>query len=457
MRFDYFGNTRCRDIYEKANEYMKKYSQVIPKDDLRNEIQRMYEERQKKDIDIHHYFELIDQVFSMDLTGEKYTEDQVLFFARRQEMKQALNDGWDRLELSQPLEPILRDVEKALSIGNKTRWNVLTKDQVINMKDPSPMFEGFNLYEGCFYLLTGSGGDFKSLIGLSIIQSLLKGAPLFGKFKTLQTGPVILIDEETPDPIMKHRLMNTGLVRFIESGDLHILHLKRFMIFDPKSNAWFDELVRNAERIKPKLIVFDSLTRLHNEDEIKGPRGMSRVMDRFRDLSKMGYTVILIHHFNKADLKTARGSTDIINTPDGEYQCVKTGINTLTFSPGDKTRNETFESLNLTVHGLKGLTVNEPIYVSCVGTVDEAIRQAIIEVLKGGDLPLISKSSKATTIQTRLAEMGIRPSLLQLRTVALSMIRAGVINTYFGVSPKKGGHTPTMYKLAEEEDSEGLE
>ena len=450
MKPNYFVSEAREDIYRLFSEYVEKYGELPSQVDLKEKITGMYISKKKKDVVIDKYEELLADLYSRELKGEAYTRDKVMDFIKRQEMATALKDGAQRIMKGQDLNPILPNVEKVLDIGSKNAWDILTVEQVMAMNDPSPIFEGFNFYEECLYLLTGSGGDFKSLIGLAFIQSILKQLPLFGKFKPLVTGPVILIDEETPKPILKHRLINTGLKKFIECGYLHILHLKGFKIYDPDSDAWFNTLVRNADRIKPKLMLFDSLTRLHNEDEIKASRGMAPVMDRFRELSRRGYTSLVNHHFNKADVKSARGSTDIPNAVDGEYQCIRTGLNTLTFQPGGKTRNEMFEPLNLLVHGLLGLMVNEPIYVNCVGTVDEGIEDAIIKVLehtKGIGLQVNSKSkSDPVTLQTQLKSRGVTPSLQKLREVVASLVDKEILEQYEGAKPIRG-YAPTLYRL----------
>lgn len=451
MKPNYFVSKLREDIYRLSSEYVQKYGKLISKVDLKNEITEMYLKKKKKDVPIDMYFDLLTDLFTCDVSkDEQYAYDQVMYFIKGQEMAQALKDGAKRIMGGKDMRPILTGVTNALAIGSKDTWDVLTIEQVRAMKDPSPIFEGFNFYEECLYLLTGSGGDFKSLIGLAFIQSILKQLPLFGKFKPLVTGPVILIDEETPEPILKHRLFNTGLTKFIESGELEILHLKGFKIYDPESDDWFNTLVRNLDRIKPKLILFDSLTRLHNEEEIKASRGMAPVMDRFRELSRRGFTSLVNHHFNKSDVKSARGSTDIPNAVDGEYQCIRTGLNTLTFQPGSKTRNEQFEPLNLVVHGLLGLMVNEPIYVTCAGTVDEGIEEAIIKVLdhgKGVGLQVNSKSkSDPITLQTELKSRGLTPSLAKLREVVASLVDKEILEQREGAKPTRG-YAPTLYRL----------
>jgi len=70
MRFDYFANQMHRDMYEIAEAYMKKYGQVIPRDVMRNEIEKMFYERKKQDSYLEDYFEYLDTLLEVELTGE---------------------------------------------------------------------------------------------------------------------------------------------------------------------------------------------------------------------------------------------------------------------------------------------------------------------------------------------------------------------------------------------------
>ena len=119
MRFDYFVNQYCRDIYEQAEKYMNKYGHAISKEDLRNEIQKMFYERKRQDCTIDEYWEFIDDLFAMDLSGQQYTEDELLRFAQRQQMRKVLGDAIDRVTNWDDLTPILEDVGKALAVGSK--------------------------------------------------------------------------------------------------------------------------------------------------------------------------------------------------------------------------------------------------------------------------------------------------------------------------------------------------
>ena len=119
IRFDYFKNQYCRDICEQTQEYVQDHNEAIPQDILRNEIEKMFYERKRRDVTLDEYWEFIDALFAMDLTGKQYTEDEVLQFAQRQQMIKVLGDAIDRVTNRDDLTPILEDVGKALAVGSK--------------------------------------------------------------------------------------------------------------------------------------------------------------------------------------------------------------------------------------------------------------------------------------------------------------------------------------------------
>jgi replicative DNA helicase len=119
MRFDYFTDPVNRDIYEIVDDYAKKYKNAIPKEILRNEIVKMFHARKKQDATLDEYWEYVDKLFAMDFSGEQYTEDEVLQFAQRQQMKKVLKDAGARIMNHHDLKPVLAEVTKALTIGAK--------------------------------------------------------------------------------------------------------------------------------------------------------------------------------------------------------------------------------------------------------------------------------------------------------------------------------------------------
>ena len=75
-------------------------------------------------------------------------------------------------------------------------------------------------------------------------------------------------------------------------------------------------LVKAIESLDVKVVVFDSLVRIHSGDE-NSSKDIAKVMNAFRRITKMGVTVICIHHNRKEGVKmqstsSIRGSSDIL-------------------------------------------------------------------------------------------------------------------------------------------------
>lgn len=115
----YFENRIRGEIFAITKSYVEKYNQSMPQEDARNLITEMFIRQKKKDITIDTYFELLADLYTRDLSGEKYAEDLVLSFAQNKEMQRVLMDGGKRVLARRDLKPILTGVTKALSIGNK--------------------------------------------------------------------------------------------------------------------------------------------------------------------------------------------------------------------------------------------------------------------------------------------------------------------------------------------------
>jgi len=94
VREVYFTIRFYKDIWIRSKKYIETYAKPITEVDLRNEITAMYYERQKQDVPIDAYFDVITEMFQMDLSNPEYIEDQVLEFARRKEMESTLNKAW---------------------------------------------------------------------------------------------------------------------------------------------------------------------------------------------------------------------------------------------------------------------------------------------------------------------------------------------------------------------------
>jgi len=115
----YFASQIRRDIWELSREYLEKYiDQSLTYDILANEINHLFYKLKKKNVNIDDYLEEAALVFTADITtGKKYTSDEVLEFARSQQMKIVLTTAAKRVKTRQDLRPIANEVMKALNIG----------------------------------------------------------------------------------------------------------------------------------------------------------------------------------------------------------------------------------------------------------------------------------------------------------------------------------------------------
>lgn len=118
----YFSNRFNKDIWTASKKYIEAYSTPINETDLRNEITKMYYDRQKQDVVIDEYYDEIAELFKIDLAiSKEYTEDLLRKFAQNKEMESVLNKGLELVDRNKDLMPILTDVTKALTIGSKLR------------------------------------------------------------------------------------------------------------------------------------------------------------------------------------------------------------------------------------------------------------------------------------------------------------------------------------------------
>ena len=283
----------------------------------------------------------------------------------------------------------------------------LTMRDIKNFKPPEPLYAGFPVYKGQVSVLSGDSGSFKSLTAQSEVKSILSGEPLFGRFETCITGPVIYIDEETPQSILKHRLATEGLLPFIGKG-LHFFHFPGLRI---DNKQWQITLEDTVDRIKPVLCIFDSLTRFHNQDEIKSTHGgMSAVMDVFRKIANNGPHVQIIHHFSKSTRKTTRGSTDIPAAVDIEFNTLKADKIHKRFQLIiGKTRIEEIEPICLRVIGLGGLIKNDTVGIVFDGTLVEELHSEIWKLLKDhGPLPKGSTLTDIKTVSSMLKQRHVK-------------------------------------------------
>jgi hypothetical protein len=249
---------------------------------------------------------------------------------------------------------------------------VSTLEDVFAYPDPTYLIDPI-LVEGTVSVLGAYTGTGKSLLSLSIIKSILTQDLLWGRFPVLKSGPVLLIDEETPKGFLKERIEKMG---FSPEMPLFFLHFQDVRLDE---EAYFEALLEKVEEVHPLLIVIDSLIRVHRQKE-DDAASMSRVIGRLRKIANAGTTVLVIHHHRKGEgpiQQKLRGSSDIPGGVDIEYALVKKEDYLLFYSV--KTRTQPLEPIKLRIE-----VTEEEIEWEYAGTEEEDALEIIVDILGDG-------------------------------------------------------------------------
>jgi hypothetical protein len=173
-------------------------------------------------------------------------------------------------------------------------------------------------------LLAGTSGVGKTWLSLNLALSVGAGRPWLGRFKVRQGG-VLIVDEENSELLLRVRLLK--LLKGLDlNGQGLPLHFAIGNAIDlsptraPRTGQLvasesFRRLLETATILRPALIVFDSLTRVHRANE-NASGEMAAVFGYVKRLTTAtGATALLVHHFRKGGSGNSgeriRGSSDI--------------------------------------------------------------------------------------------------------------------------------------------------
>lgn len=162
-------------------------------------------------------------------------------------------------------------------------------------------------------LIHGAGGLGKSWLTMGATLAVAEGWPDFLGKSVQEQGRVLYVDQENPEDVIMTRLKKLGMT---ENGRRNIRYLWNCGIRLDKGG---EEFLEEALDFEPTLIVLDSLTRLHTQDENSAQTMAELFNNGIQPLAReTGASVLLIHHDNKGG--GSRGSVDITNSPDNVLQ-----------------------------------------------------------------------------------------------------------------------------------------
>jgi RecA-family ATPase len=155
--------------------------------------------------------------------------------------------------------------------------------------------------------ISGAPASFKTWIVLDMAQKIASGTPLFNRFGTKKTG-VLLVDEENGNHLLQ--------MRFKEIGNKYNLPVytlcnEGFTL----TNDSVKKLIRVAKKKDIGVIIFDSLVRIHKEDE-NNATAMASVFKLLKRITAENITIIFTHHHRKRGNNPSGGSQEMRGSSD---------------------------------------------------------------------------------------------------------------------------------------------
>lgn len=200
-----------------------------------------------------------------------------------------------------------------------------------NVPAPAPRYVVEDMFvQGDIHLIAGEQNIGKSWITMAAAVSIAEGKHDYLGHKVLQPGRVLYFDEENPEDLVIDRFQRLGLTA---KGMENLRVISQAGI---RLNTDPEAVLDEANEFEPMLIVLDSLTRIHTEDE-NSAGAMARLFnDGIGPLAREAdAAVVLIHHVNKtegASWRTVRGSSDITAFPDAAWLVTESDDGTIKFT-----------------------------------------------------------------------------------------------------------------------------
>lgn len=193
--------------------------------------------------------------------------------------------------------------------------NPISLDQLMAEPDTEPDWLVDHLVpNGGITIIAGKAANFKTWILLHLALCVATGKKVFGHFDTTK-APVLIVDEENQKKTLRKRLTMLG---YKEGLDLHFVVQSGFKITNPQHMKHLADVVK---RKHIRLVIFDSLVRVHSRDE-SASTGMAEVFATVKELNRLGAAVMFTHHHRKQDTGNSadnmRGSSDILAAVDAQ-------------------------------------------------------------------------------------------------------------------------------------------
>lgn len=225
---------------------------------------------------------------------------------------------------------IQRELEKIIS--GKIPDSEGEGGQVLKTTEYGEVMGNSNTFEGWLVkgfwgrrshgIVAGMPKCFKSTLVHDLVISVASGTSFLGKFPVLEPGPVIVVQNENADYIMKDRTEKIILDRGLVGETERITRSKLRVEFPPELPITFinqqgfnlsnedhrKQMERLVEKIRPVLVVFDPLY-LMFEGDLNSSKDLNPVLNWLLSLkTEYKTSVMVIHHYNKgSNQQTLKG------------------------------------------------------------------------------------------------------------------------------------------------------
>lgn len=183
--------------------------------------------------------------------------------------------------------------------------------------EPIPWLIPGWLARGDTVIVAGEPGTGKSVLTTCLAVDLARGAPIFGHVPVRSPCGAMVLDEENPAALVRHRLRQiiSGSEHDPATLPLRYLHSNEWNLDRPDDYA---ALRHELDTNPAQLLVLDSLIRLHNREENDNVAMAKFFRERIRPLTlEYGCAVIVLHHLAKPSKERSdvahriRGASDL--------------------------------------------------------------------------------------------------------------------------------------------------
>ncbi|MFH1219106.1 MAG: AAA family ATPase [Candidatus Eisenbacteria bacterium] len=236
----------------------------------------------------------------VDSSSGQYSQE-IIDASRRIEFDRALSVAREDIrnggDLSAVAEKITASIEEVSVVQRLSpRYAVQSLSDILDREceETSWRVDGLLPCNG-LGILSGESGCGKTWLVLGLALAVAQGGLWLGHFKTTN-GTVLLIDEESGEPLLKKRLELLGARSISSPCPLWIACFQGPQLDTPGGQ---EELASEIRRLGVKLVIIDSLVRVHTRDENSASdmkiltSGLARIT-RVEDCA-----ILLTHHARK--------------------------------------------------------------------------------------------------------------------------------------------------------------